>query len=303
MLLIDMKLSYEKLLINIEFEQDVVFKSQSRHIFRSVFGNQLRKLTCVQPDISCDNCIVMDRCPYAFLFETPISGNNTILKGCNRLPPPMLMWWDDKSTRSIDLTLTLIGRASEFLPYIYLALKKAGEEGIFKERIRFTVKKISSEGRPLLMGDSLDLSQRVTHEWSFDDSDYQTDDYYLVSFISPVFLKKELASYSLKGSEFFWQVHKRLQILSAAYGEISGEPQRPQFRKLKSDAWLFKTDFHYFSSRQKESIQLGGMMGALRLREPVNHRELSLLQGAELFGIGKKTSFGLGRVLVEKVVK
>ena len=65
------------------------------------------------------------------------------------------------------------------------------------------------------------------------------------------------------------------------------------------DADLKWVDYARYSARQKQSMQLGGLVGAVTVRGRFSELELLLLKAAELFSIGKNVSFGLGRVGVE----
>ncbi len=53
--------------------------------FKGVFGHQLRKIFCTDKDASnCRECLVFQKCPYVYLYESPLPRGSQIL--CGTLP-------------------------------------------------------------------------------------------------------------------------------------------------------------------------------------------------------------------------
>ena len=60
------------------------------------------------------------------------------------------------------------------------------------------------------------------------------------------------------------------------------------------DKNLSFVDFKRYSNRQKSKMKLGGLVGDIKLR--VDGDTYEMLKLGELIGVGKQTTFGLGRI-------
>lgn len=61
-------------------------------------------------------------------------------------------------------------------------------------------------------------------------------------------------------------------------------------RNLK---WI---DYSHYSARQKIAMELGGLIGTLKLVGNISDFELALLDFAKIANAGKNTNFGLGQI-------
>ena len=119
-----------------------------------------------------------------------------------------------------------------------------------------------------------------------------------MEFLTPVRFKKD-GRYikQLSFEDVIQAALRRLEILSATYGSLEFKKIAfPQFELEHENAQMSLKDYDRWSARQKQKIRMGGSVGLLTASGVFSQTCLSLLEGAQLFHIGKNTSFGLGKI-------
>jgi hypothetical protein len=58
---------------------------------RGAFGHALKKTVCVAPHRDCERCMLVDRCIYPYLFETPVPSDVPQLQGQKNAPHPFIL--------------------------------------------------------------------------------------------------------------------------------------------------------------------------------------------------------------------
>lgn len=58
---------------------------------RGAFGHALKKTVCVAPHRDCERCMLVDRCSYPYLFETPVPVDVPQLRGQKNAPHPFIL--------------------------------------------------------------------------------------------------------------------------------------------------------------------------------------------------------------------
>ncbi|MGC8764833.1 MAG: CRISPR system precrRNA processing endoribonuclease RAMP protein Cas6 [Brevinematia bacterium] len=124
-----------------------------------------------------------------------------------------------------------------------------------------------------------------------------------VEFKTPFRLKKNGKYVSnFEASDFLDSAYRRISILNSLYGNGERLPElKASDRIMIKEKNLFWKDLKYYSSRQKELLKLGGVIGSFVIEGEFTPFEISLLKGAEIFNIGKNVAFGLGRVDVREI--
>lgn len=301
-----MEIFFKKFILKLDFEKEVYFGIYPPFIYRSVLGKELKKLSCIKTKQNCTDCDLKFQCIYSKIFETPISKENEVIKNRNFATHPFLLSTNkniyDKA-KNIELNLTLIGYALDYLPYIYFALKKGGEKGIFKNRVKFKIASMTADNKELIK-DEENISQEFKKNiWVFNTSEETKLEHLIISLVSPLRMKingKYQSRFNYK--EFLNTGYRRLDILSKLYGinEIDNKdkinidkiciPKKNEFTNL---AWH---DLERYSARQKTALKMGGVIGQMDIEGDFSLSELSILKGIENFHIGKNTSFGLGKI-------
>jgi len=309
-----MLLRYRQIQHHIEFEKPVSFPTLPTFLFRSILGKELRRLVCIFRGRPCGECGLKFTCAYSWMFETPIEKESPVLEGRDRASHPFLLATDafpHQSYQRISLILTVIGKAIEYYPYLYYALRRAGEIGVLRERIPYRILDVLCEDRSLLQGtDSLHPTYGI-REWSMPSQVEENRNIQDTAESVKVFLETPLRlriegkySDSFTAPQFLSILWRRAQILCSLYGQENGKESltldltKTGIRILSRDfQWK---DYPYFSSRQKKLLRLGGILGEFTLQGVLRPMELALLRFGELFHVGKNTAFGLGRYRVSR---
>ena len=59
---------------------------------------------------------------------------------------------------------------------------------------------------------------------------------------------------------------------------------------------LYWNNIKHYSARQKNEMELGGVVGTIKLNGPLSNLEKNLLEFARIANAGKNTNFGLGQI-------
>lgn len=167
-----MYLYYIKIEFNIKFVKSCIVDANLLFILRSMFGKNLRSMCCISKRTVCSECQFCRTCVYAFLFETILVQENSILPGRNRGSHPFSLSSKKqfKNSRNLDeysFMITLFGKAVDYLPYIYVAFVRSGQNGFFKNRTQFEIERVFVHGKNILIDENhLDLDFK-SDEWKF----------------------------------------------------------------------------------------------------------------------------------------
>jgi hypothetical protein len=83
-----MKLKYLPINFTIKFSDFVHIDVNPLFIMRSMIGKNLRSMCCISKRSICAECMYNKTCAYAFLFETILLQENSLLPGTNRASHP-----------------------------------------------------------------------------------------------------------------------------------------------------------------------------------------------------------------------
>ncbi len=302
-----MKLYYNNYIFKISFEATFVAKHYPPFIIRSVLGNELRKLACILKGRECDECPLKYHCAYSFIFETPIDKNTEFLLGRNKASHPFRIFSDllpKRAYPTMELKLSLFGKGIDYFPYMYFALNRAGEKGLFRERIKYSIDEILDDDFMINKGfdENLVISERRL--WKFDNESGEKNVKIKIHFLSPVRIKLNgKYTHKIGYKDILLNIVQRLNILSAMYGDkekisidLKSLSEKEENISLR---WI---DYERYSARQEAEMKLGGAVGYIEVYGRFNMAELSLLRAGEIFGVGKNTSFGFGEIKVEELV-
>lgn len=302
-----MELYYNNYTFKISFDVTFVTKHYPPFIVRSVLGNELKKLACVLKGKVCDECQLKYHCAYSFIFETPINKNTEFLLGRNKASHPFRIFSDllpKRAYPSMDLKLSLFGKGIDYFPYMYFALYRAGEKGLFRERIKYSIDEILEDDFVINKGFDENLIIPERRLWKFDSNQGEKSLKLKIYFLSPVRIKLNgKYTHKIGYKDLLLNIFQRVNILSAMYGDkekISIDLKSLSEKEEKiSLRWI---DYERYSARQETEMKLGGAVGHIEVYGNFSMAELSLLKAGEIFGVGKNTSFGFGEIKVEEMV-
>ena len=117
---------------------------------RGGFGRAFRRIGCAASALGADQCSLGDRCPYHYIFETPVPAGSPILARVGTAPrpfviePPLNPRAAYEPGDPIGVGLVLIGRAIDYLPYFIYAFEQLGASGLGPGRGKFRVGTVTS---------------------------------------------------------------------------------------------------------------------------------------------------------------
>ena len=282
---------------------------------RGGFGTVFKKVVCISLDRDCTQCLLKENCAYSYIFETQQTGK---LKASYDLPeyphpfiiePPAESKCQYESGDELTFTLTLIGKAIDFLPYFVFVYQELGRKGIGKGRGKYTMKKVESlleEPRIIYNADSGTLS-----------SDYQTKtfadivrksenaDVVSLEFLTPTRVKhRGKLTTAMDFTILMKNLLRRTMLLSELHCGEKLEFDHKELLKKAGDIEIVDSALNWqewerYSSRQKTRIKLGGFAGRITFSGELTEF-MPFIRLGEYIHIGKGTSFGLGKYEVVK---
>ena len=294
-------LYYLPIHFHIQFDSPALADTSPLFILRSMLGKNLRSMCCIANQNKCSDCMYNKTCSYAFLFETILSSENDVAPGRDRASHPFVFTGGSLHSgvtiSEYDFTITLLGKASDYLPYIYAVFVRAGKKGLFKSRTPFSVTKVCvGEKNILIDSDHIDTSIPASL-WNFNKDISSKNGEILVELCTPLRFKYG-GKYGMDftAQDFMSCLFRRMKTLCALYGSLESELVYKADEAISiADKRLEWKDNKHYSARQKKEMSLGGVTGTFKLRGTFTALEQNLLEFSKLFNAGKNTNFGLGQ--------
>jgi hypothetical protein len=291
--------------------------------WRGVLGRSLRESVCVTRQPICEGCLLRHQCAYSTFFESPPASPEHASR-YSALPHPFVLEPEPPGRRNIgprehlQLGITLVGPAGALTPYLIHALQRAGQRGLGRDGGRFRLASVEQEtvlggGRwqRVFDADSASLSQLDTVAASPGAAPPSAS----IVFETPVRLKRNgryTKPHGLDAGVLLGALVARVDQLDELYGSgPPGQPGQPGPNRLDRAAAfdaiqrltlepveLHWVDWTRYSSRQRTRMQLGGLVGTVRLSGDGLQALWPLVLLGQWLHVGKATSFGLGRYRV-----
>ncbi|MBI3989387.1 MAG: CRISPR system precrRNA processing endoribonuclease RAMP protein Cas6 [candidate division NC10 bacterium] len=290
---------------------------------RGGFGHVFRRIACPGSRLGGKACPLPEQCPYHLIFEPSPPPDATALRNLEEIPRPFVIAPPFASERSYQVgstfsfDLTLVGKAIPFLPYFIVAFKELGNRGLGRGQKPFRVTQITA----------IDPIQGWEEPiYTAEDEMVRTSDAKVtlaacramaaalltkgnptalrLAFLTPTRLKFE--GHLVDTPEFHIVFRSLLRRLSSLALFHCGTKLDVDYRSLITQAQQVQlvrnetrwVDWERYSSRQKERMFLGGLVG-----EAAYAGEFRPLLPYLLFGqwthVGKNATFGLGKYEVE----
>lgn len=301
-----MKVLYLPVRFIFKFEKSVYTDTYPSFVLRSILGMNLKQICCISRKSECQTCMYNKSCSYATIFETIEVSSNEILPGRNRISHPYAITYNSKfdvRNRKIDkfeFTITLYGKTIQYLPYIYAAFVRGGYNGMFKTREKYVVEDVLVNGKSILLDENTIQNDVLPFSFSYENqSNINENEEILVELKTPLRFKVN-GKYKddFSANDFFACLYRRFKTMMLKYGtEIPDEFPNYSETNLKIEERNLKwIDYSHYSSRQKTKMELGGLIGTLKLVGNISDFELILLDFAKVANAGKNTNFGLGQI-------
>jgi len=284
---------------------------------RGGFGAAFKHLVCVyRPPQPCDPCLLRHTCPYGALFETARPPDSPGLRRDTDIPRPFVLEPPlDSKTRYepgevLEVGLVLVGRAIGYLPYFLVAFQELGRAGLGATRGKFTVKDVHAvnaltgqevllyaEGKGVVADPDMGvgLAEAETTAASLAAADEIT-----LRFLSPTRLLDN--NRLVAKPEFLVLVRALVRRISSLAAFYCGDRSRLDLRPVVEAASRVTVarsnlrwwDWQRYSARQRTQMKLGGFVGEVTYRGPLQ-AFLPLLLLGTITHVGKACTFGHGR--------
>lgn len=288
-------------------------------VLRGGFGAAFKRLVCIYPDLNaCAGCTLYRSCVYPAVFEPSPPPDAEVLRTQDDITPPFVIDPPRETTTLffpgdlLRFRVVLIGRAIPLFPYFVITFRSLGESGLGQARARYRLHRVSSivpeDGHHHVILDGDTMSDTMPAPFSADGFNRpatDTDGEWLrVRFLTPTRLKHEgrVLTEPPPFHVLARALMRRLSTLSYFYG---GHRWETDYRGWIEQAQAVETvfadarwvDWERYSTRQRQTMNLGGIVGDVTYRGPVAPF-LPLLRLGEIIHVGKNAVFGNGRFVM-----
>jgi len=279
---------------------------------RGGFGHVLKRVVCVDEKRLCRECLLKEKCVYAYVFETSPPRGSSLKRKYSLTPhpfvicPPLETKTEYEPGELLSFELILIGKAIEYLPYFIYAFDELGKIGIGKGKGKYELKEVKelnekNEEKVLYQSENKTLvppSPPIKSEYFLENN--STVSQVMLLFLTPLRLKeKGDLIVNLTFTLLIDRLLTRINLLS--YFHCGGEGKEDyqgllnQAEKVKvSKKSLRWHDWERYSQRQDTRMKLGGLLGSITFEGEITPF-LPYLRVGQYIHVGQGTSFGLGR--------
>jgi hypothetical protein len=276
-------------------------------LLRGQFGAALRRTACMTGAKTCTGCPLLATCPYPAIFETPAPPSHHLQK-FSQVPNPYVIEPPPLGTRSIaagevlSFGMVLVGRALDQLPLVAYALQRALRQGLGSERASGELEDIAweREDESISVWDA--AAGRVgAHEPVLELPPFDECRTARLEIGTPLRLQdngrplaadeispRKLITSLIRRAALLFEFHAGRPGLGAQAGALAQHAER-----LADERALEWHDWSRYSSRQKQTMTLGGVLGAWTL-----HGDLAPLLPWLWLGqwlhTGKNATMGMG---------
>jgi hypothetical protein len=209
---------------------------------RGGFGQVFRRIACLGTGRGFGECLLGERCPYHYIFETPPPAGSMVLDKVPTAPQPFVLEPPLETKRIYEpgeeliFHLVLIGKAFDYLPYFIYVFDELGRVGLGRGKGTYTLESIAwldETGTPVsvydgsrkVLTDSFHALSPLSGSEAFSPLSPLS-----VSFLTPTRLKYE--NHLMADCEFhvfFRSLVRRIALLD--YFHCGGEfpPERREF--------------------------------------------------------------------------
>ena len=287
------------------FERPWQLPPYAGSLLRGAFGASLRHLSCMTGFRSCEGCPLANTCPYPALFD-PVPADLApvgLPRGQKGLPPPYILRLpeaDPGPDGHMQFGMCMIGHGTDRLAYVIEAWRRALHRGLGRDRVRgeLLVVHRAEDGAPVWAGDTITLPPPLlstTPPPADEVMLLSRTPWRLLATGAPVAAER-LTPRFLTGA-----IVRRARLLAlhgdaGAQAEVANWPVGEWLAAADDichTPHLIWRDWHRWSARQRQRMNLGGYVGQWVWRGVPEMLWPLLTLGASIH-VGKEASFGLG---------
>lgn len=310
------KLTIYKFVFKLEAQADLNLNRFTGSLFRGAFGASFRRAVCITKMKTCENCYLKDNCSYFNIFETEIKEHSLdFLQGVQKSPHPFVLEPPGieksyyKKGETFTAGLIVFGDIIKMFPFFLYTIQKMGERGLGRNRIHFLLSSASSLDvnnyeTVIFRGETNILKTEyspITEKEII--SKIKKSDKITLEFITPLRVQKAGIIIKDKGEitpELLYFTFFR-RIISVSHLFCGGEATKlekgfaPSF-SITENNLRYKVLTRY-SARQKQKMELGGLVGSITLEGDLTNFLPLVYIGREVH-VGKNTAFGHGKFII-----
>jgi hypothetical protein len=246
--------------------------------WRGAFGHALKRLVCVTREPHCPDCLLYRSCSYPYLFETPPDPAIALLRKYPAAPHPFLLRPPADTRRPLaegeetPLGLTLFGHGHRYLPYIIHALDQAAAQGLGAPRGRLALaaveQNVATGWTPIYQPDGplTPISPQIPEP-------PPCPERLTLHINTPLRLAVDndhVTPETFRFTHLFGSLLRRISLLIAFHSDA---PLTTDFAALARAAdavpltavRLHWRDWNRYSSRQRNTVPMGGLVGEIEL--------------------------------------
>jgi hypothetical protein len=302
-------------------EEDAELPNFLGSTLRGAFGHALKRAVCVMEHRDCERCLVVNRCLYPYLFETPSPENAPQLRSQQQMPRPFIFEppgaSPERPRRSVrrgdrmDFGFTLLGRAIDALPYVIYAIETMAHGGLGVERARFTLTEVNwrspqGESQPIYSPSQRRIASMPEAAISLDEylrlrlADRQAEARLRLRFLTPARIRIQGdAQASMSFDLLAGNLWRRVSLLLALHGSKPFDLDKLWWQHSTGVKCVANDlqwwDLERRSNRQKQNVKLGGFIGEIEYEGDELVEYLPLVLAGEMLHVGGGASFGLGQ--------
>lgn len=277
-------------------------------LLRGQFGAALRGAACITKAKSCAGCPLLATCPYPAIFETPAPAVHHLQK-FSAVPNPYVIEPPPLGTRviasggTLGFSMVLIGRALEQMPLIVFALQRALRGGLGPERVRGELQDIFFEGeeRAEPVWDAK-ASRVLPRKPALEVPNFDNCTRARLHIVTPLRLQdngRPVRPHELSPRKLVTALVRRAALLFEFHADRPGlgaqaSALAQQAETLRDERDLAWHDWTRYSSRQKQAMTLGGVLGTWTLCGELAPL-LPWLWVGQWLHAGKNATMGMGR--------
>lgn len=279
-------------------------------MLRGAFGHALKRSVCITKVAACPDCLLYHSCVYPYVFDTPRPLHSTKMRRYETVPHPFVIEVPLgpaklEAGQQFRFALVLSGRANDHLPFLVHAWTRAWSHGMGPARSKGEIVAVSIQGEsnsddePIYAPNTGLSLPRLGSRTIPPAPDTERID---IVFRTPLRLQYQgrlVEARDFRFRQLYSNLLRRIAMLTYFHGDL---PWETDFKGLVAAAdqisveaqelqWF---DWTRYSSRQDKEMQLGGLIGKLRLRGNLRPFWPCLYLGQWVHA-GKNTSFGLGQ--------
>lgn len=277
-------------------------------LFRGAFGYNLKKLVCINKNEECEECFLRKSCIFAIMFYPKELDKNIKFRNIKTAPANYnFFFYRRGKNKTMIMELILFRDCFNFLNHIIYAFLKMQDRGIGKNKIKYKIINIADtyDNKIIYDAQNNSLTEPKIQKFVFPiyNDESSENKKIKIEIMSPLRIstKKEFLN-EISFKDLIKSSLIRISLLNQIFGENEIEINAKEILEQAKSIATVKSELQWknqrrFSSTQNQKISMGGITGFIEY-EGIVEKFKSILEGAELFGIGKNTSFGCGRIQI-----